>query len=404
MLYRYTVYTEDRRLVQGTIESASAEMAEDSLYKAGFQRIITLEKSQTGFDWKRFLGYSSKISRDTLLDFTTELEILTESGLTLLMALKQLEKQISDNAMKDIIAKLGIDIQGGTPFHEALSKHPKAFSETYCSIMEANEKAGTLDAGLRQIIKELRQQIAIRSQISRAITQPLIIVGLAVVVCILMIVIVLPQLTGIFDQFGSELPWTARLLVGLSDFVVNYKAYIALVILILLLGTVIFLKNPATKKLFDKWVFSVPLFGQVVIWNETARLSRTLSNLLGSGILLPDSINIMLRTIANNHFRNALSDVRKDLIQGQSFSATIKKNDLFPSLLSELVGVGEASGNLEFALGTVADYFEAKVEKRINRLTSMLEPALIIVVGLVVGLIAITMISTIYGLVGTFNV
>jgi type IV pilus assembly protein PilC len=404
MLYRYTVYTNDKRLVEGTIESSSREMAEDSLYKAGFQRIINIEQTKKGINWQKIIGYSTKVKRETLLDFTTELEILTESGLTLLMALKQLEKQISDKSMKDIIGDMAVDIQGGTPFHEALSKHPKAFSETYCSIMEANEKAGTLDAGLRQIVKELRQQIAVRSQVQKSITQPLIIVGLAIVVAVIMIVVVLPQLTSIFDQFGGDLPFTAQLLVGLSDFIVNYKYYILLVVLLLCLVIYIFLRNPSTKKLYDKWVFSVPLFGEVIRWNETARFSRTLSNLLGSGILLPDSINIMLRTVSNTHFRNSLSQVRKELIQGQSLSSTIRKNEIFPSLLSELVGVGEASGNLEFALGTVADYFEAKVEKRINRLTSMLEPTLIIIVGLVVGLIAITMISTIYGLVGTFNV
>jgi len=403
MMYRYSVYTSDRKIVHGTIESATLEAAETSLYKAGYQRILGLKKATSAYDWKSLVYGPPHVNPETLLDFTNEMAILLDSGLTLLVALKQIEKQSGDSKMSAVVAKLAADIQGGVPFHQALNKHPSIFSETYCSIIEANEKSGTLDNGLHQIAKQIKQQIALRSQIQRAVTQPAIIIILALVVVAIMAIVVLPQLTNIFKQFGANLPVTTRILISFSDFITEYKVAIlvAVVLMAVLVGA--FLKHPSTKPLLDKLLVSLPLIGQTVIWNNTAYFSRTLSNLLSSGILLPDCINILLRGIGNTSFREALDNARKDLLQGQSLSGAMAKNKLFPSLLIEMVGVGEASGNLEMSLGTTADYFEAKVDKRVSRLVALIEPALLIVVGLIVAFIAVTMISTIYGLVGTFQ-
>ncbi len=402
MMYRYTAYTEDRRIVRGTIESDNPEAAESSLYKAGFKRIMELEETRAPVNWRKLFSHTSKVSQQALMDFTNELSILIESGLTLLMALRQLEKQSTSGALRSIVSKLATDLQGGTPFHQALGMHPQVFSPTYCSIMAANEKAGTLDAGLKQISRQLKQQIATRAQIQRAITQPAIIVGLAIAVVILLTVVVLPPLAETFRQFGAELPWTTKFLIGLSDFVGSYLIAILIAIAVIVLITFIFLKQPTTKPMIDRQLLRVPLIGQVIIWHNTAQFSRTLSNLLGAGLLLPDSINILLRGVGNTHFQAALTDMRKRVVQGQSLSATMGQNKLFPPLLVEMVGVGESSGNLEYALGTVADYFEIKVENRITRLTSLLEPALTLGVGLVVGFITVSMISTIYGLMGSF--
>jgi type IV pilus assembly protein PilC len=403
MIFRYKAYTGDKKMIKGTIESSSLKLAEESLYLAGFQRIIDLQQTSSGIDWKKLGFTSGRVSQEALVDFTTELSILTESGLTLLLALRQLEKQSTSGTLKQVIAGLAGDLQGGIPFHQALGMHPQVFSPAYCSVMEANEKAGTLDSGLKQLAKELKSQMAIKSQIQRATTQPLIIVVLAVVVVMLMAVVVLPPLANIFRQFGTDLPITTKILIGLSDFVNANFLTILIVLAFVVVFIVVTIKHPSTKPVIDKFMLDAPLIGQLVIWNNTARFSRTLSNLLGAGILLPDSINIMLRGIGNIYIRNTLSEVRKKLVQGQSLSAVMANNKIFPPLLVEMIGVGEASGNLEFALKTVADYFETKVEKRITRLTSLLEPILILGIGLVVGFIAITMISTIYGLVGSIK-
>lgn len=402
MIYRYTAYSKEKSIIHGSIESETAESAHAILYKAGFQRILKLQKANNSLDLDKLFSSSPRVNKETLLDFTTELAVLTESGLTLMAALKQLERQTTNNALKGVVSRLAGDLKGGMPFHQALSLHPHVFSETYCSILEANEKAGTLDAGFQQIARQLRQEINTKSQIQRAITQPAIIVVLAIVVIIVLAVVVLPPLADIFRQFGAQLPLTTRLLIGFSDFIAAYK--LAIIITLAILGLLVYfvLKQPGAKPVIDRVVLRMPLIGPVVNWNNTAQISRTLSNLLSAGILLPDSINIMLRGIPNTCFRDALSEIRKQLVQGHSFSTVISQHKLFPPLLVEMIGVGEVTGNLENSLATVADYYEARVDKRIVRLTSLLEPVLILCVGLVVGLIAVSMISTIYGMMGKF--
>ncbi len=403
MMYRYTAYTADRKIIRGTIESPSLETAEESLYKAGFKRILKLRKASVKLNTQNLFNGSPRVNQEALLDFTTELEVLIGSGLTLLAALRQLEKQSSNAALRIVVSKLASDLQGGMPFHQALSMHPQVFSETYCSVMEASEKAGSLDSGFRQMSRQMKQQIATKSQIQKAVTQPAIVIALAIVVVIVMVVVVLPPLMDIYRQFGTQLPLTTRILIGFSDFVNNNILIILILLALMVVSTVIFFKRPGTKPLIDRWMLWTPIIGQIIRWNITARFSRTLSNLLGAGILLPDSLSIILRSIGNTYYRESLSEVRKQLVQGQSLSATLGKNKLFPPLLIEMIGVGESSGNLEYVLGTVADYFESKVEKRISKLTSLMEPILILGVGIVVGFIAISMISTIYGLVGSFN-
>jgi len=404
MIYRYTAYSSDKKIVNGTLESTSLEMAEASLYRAGFKRILKLQEvKSTSFDFRKTLFGPPKVNAQALLDFTNELAILIESGLTLLMGLRQLERQTTNGAMKRVIMQLAADLQGGTPFHKALAQHPQVFSETYCSVIEANEKAGTLDAGLRQIAKELKQQIDLKFQIQKAITQPLIIIALAIGVVILLTIVVLPPLVDVFRQFGAQVPLTTKILIGFSDFINNYKYMILLVISLIIFVLALLFRNPSTKRVFDRIILDVPLAGELIIWHNTARFTRTMSNLLRAGILLPDTISILLRTIGNSYFRDSLVEVRRQLIQGQSLSSAISRNKIFPQLLVEMAAVGETSGELETALSTVADYFETKTEKRINRLTSLLEPALMIGIGLVVGLVAISVISTIYGLVGSFG-
>jgi type IV pilus assembly protein PilC len=402
MRYRYSAYSEDKRIVRGLIESASSESAEAVLYKAGFRRVLTLQPTGSALDLNKIFSSAPRINAETLLDFTTELAVLIESGLTLMTALKQLERQISNASLKTVVGKLASNLKGGMPFHQALGLHPQVFNETYCAIVEANEKAGKLDSGFKQITRQLKQQINTRSQIRSAVIQPAIIIGLAIVVLIILTVVVLPPLADIFREFGEQLPAGTRFLIGLADFLNQFKFIILLAVVALVAVVLVFLKRPDSKPLIDRLLLRLPLIGPVVIMNNTAQISRTLSNLLAAGILLPDALQVMQRGVPNSTFREALASSRKKLLQGESFSSSIAQNKLFPSLLVEMIGIGEVSGNLENSLSSVADYFEAKVEKRIIRLTSLIEPILIMSVGLLVGLIAVTMISSIYGMMGNF--
>jgi type IV pilus assembly protein PilC len=399
MIYRYEAYSnKEGKAVKGTIEGASEELAEGILYRAGYDRIISLKGSNAGIDWQKLVVGSPKVSQQALLDFTTELSIMIEAGLSLQNALGQLEKQSSERSMKNILNKLAADLRAGTPLHKALSAHPHVFSQTYISMIEANEKSGTLDDGLQQIAKGLKQDVETKGKIQQALVQPAIVVALAIGVIFIMIGFVLPKLTGVFTQFGAKLPATTRLLMSFSSFVAVNKYYILLAIAVLIFMAIVLIRRPAGRRYLDTLILKLPLIGQVVVWENTARFSRTAANLLKAGVLLPDAMNIIERSMSNVHIRESLTAVRTKLIQGQTFSSAVNADPLFPKFLTEMIAVGESSGALESSLGTVADYYEAKTTRRITRLTGLIEPILIVVLAAGVGFIAITLISTIYGL------
>jgi len=270
-------------------------------------------------------------------------------------------------------------------------------------MVEANEKAGTLDAGLKQIAKELKQEVATRAQVQRAIMQPAIVGVVAIGVVFLLIMVVLPPLVDIFRQMGSKLPLPTRILIGVSDFFKGNMLSIVLALVFLAVFAILFSRQAKGKQVIDRIMLKMPLIGDMVIWYTTARLSRTLSNLLKAGLLLPDAINTIIRSIGNTAYRKSLTDLRQQLLQGQNLSAVMSKDKLFPQLLVEMANVGQVSGELDSAFAVAADYYEVKMERSIGKLTSLIEPVLILCLGLLVGFIAISVISTIYGLVGSMK-
>lgn len=404
MLYYYEAYNKDKKIVRGTIESASEQMAEGILYRAGFERIISLKGKSASFNWRKLLNGDPKISQQALLDFTNELAIMIGAGLSLQKALGQIEKQSTERNLKNVVGKLAADLRGGMPLNQAMSAHPQVFSQTYMSMIEANEKSGTMDDGLNQIAKELKQQLETRGHIQQALIQPAIVVALAIGVIFILIGFVMPRLTKVFNQFGASLPVTARILIDFSNFVAANMLYELLAIIVLIAGIVMFIRRPSGRSYVDDLMLRAPMIGQVIIWDNTARFSRTTSNLLKAGILLPDAMSIVGKGISNTHLRRSLSDVRTKLVQGQTFSAAVNADPVFPKFLMEMIAVGESSGTLENSLSTVADYYEAKTTRRITRLTGLIEPALIVILAAGVGFISITLISTIYGLMSQIQI
>ena len=398
MLYRYEAYNKDKMMVRGTIEGVSEENAEAMLYQAGFERILRLKAAGKPYDWRKLVLGSPQINKQALRDFTNELGIMITAGLSLQKALGQLEKQATERNLKVIVGKMAADLRAGIPLHQAMAAHPQVFNQTYVSMIESNEKSGTLDDGLHQIAREIKQQVETRARIQQALVQPAIVVALAVVVIFILVSFVLPRLTKVFTQFGSTLPASAQLLVNISDFANAYKFHVLFILIVLIGGTVLLARRPAGKRYLDDFLLKMPLIGQVILWDNTARFSRSASNLLKAGVLLPDAMNIITRGISNTHLRESLADVRSKLVQGQTFSAAINADPVFPKFLTEMIAVGESSGTMENSLSTVADYYEAKTTRKIDRLTGLIEPTLIIVLAAGVGFIAVTMISTIYGM------
>lgn len=403
MTYLYRTYTLDKRIVQGTIDAASESMAEEALYRAGHQRVLSLEEVRPGLSLERLIPTLFGVKTQDVIDFSRQLATLIESGVTILTALQLLEGQTSRAALRKVIAGLIEELRGGSSFSQALSKYPQAFSYSYCQVMKASEQAGNLEVGLRQVAGYMEKQAATKKKVVRALTYPAMVLLMAIGVCVLLITVVLPPLIGLFTSFDAELPWMTRLLIAVAGFLIDYQLYLLWGLFALVILVVVYMRQPAGKLTMDRLMLKIPVISSITIQRNMRHFCQTTSMLLKAGLLLPQIMHIVTQTVGNRIIRQALGEVREKLVQGQGLSQPMATIELFPRLLVEMVVVGEKTGNLESTLASLADFYGERVSQKIDTLTSMIEPVLTVVIGLVVVFIALSMITPLYSLMGSIE-
>jgi len=400
MAYQYTAYTLDKRIMKGTIDATSESMAEEALYQAGYHRILSLKEVRPGLSIEKLMPTLFGVKTQDVIDFSHQLGTLIESGVTILTALQLLEGQASRAAFRRVIAGLIEELRGGSSFSQALSKYPQAFSYTYCQVVKAGEQAGNLEVGLRRVAGYMEKRMTMMKKMSRAMAYPAMVLVMAIGVFALLITVVLPPLIGLFTSLGAELPWTTRLLIAAADFFINYNLYLLGGAFTLVVSIIYYAKRPTGRLTMDRLMLKMPVIGPINIQRNMCHFCETTSMLMKAGLRLPQIMDIVIQTIGNRIVRQALGDVREKLVQGQGLSQPMAAINLFPRLLVEMVVVGEKTGNLDSTLATLAEYYEQRVDQKIDTLISMIEPALTVAIGLVVAFIALSMITPLYSILG----
>jgi type IV pilus assembly protein PilC len=403
MAYKYQVYTSNKKIVQGTIEVASESLAESALYRAGYQRVLSLQEISPGLSLERLVPTLFSVKAQEVIDFSNQVATLVESGISLVTALELLGGQNAKKSLKKIITGLVEEIQGGSSLSQALSRYPKTFNNTYCQMVKASEQAGHMENGLKQAASYLEKQTAVNQKIKRAMLYPAFVLLMAVGVSILLITVALPPLVNLFKSLGADLPWMTKLLIAVASFFMERGIYVLGGTLILILLTVVLLRLPSVKIAKDRFVLKIPAIGSINIERSMQYFCQTTAMLLQAGLNLPVIIEIIIQTNRNHIIRQALSRVRDSLIQGEGLSQPMAENPLFPPLLVEMVVVGEKTGALDSTLLTLADFYEKKVSRRIDTLIALIEPVLTVIVGLVVIFIALSMITPLYSILRSMH-
>ncbi len=403
MSYRYRAYTVDKKIVQGTIEVASESMAEGTLYRAGYQHILSLEETPPGTNIKGMIPTLFGVKTQDVIDFSNQLATLTESGISIYTSLQLLKGQASKVALKDVINGLIEEIQVGTSFSQALSYHPEVFSNTYCQVIRASEQSGSLELGLRQAASYMEKQTVTSQKIKRAMFYPAFVLLMAIGVTILLITVALPPLVDLFSSMDVKLPWMTQMLLSISGFVLDHTLYIIMGLLILILLTIGLLRLPSVKLAKDRLMLQIPLIGAINIERGVQHFCQTASMLLKAGLHLPNVMDISIQTNKNRIIRESLRNVKDKLVQGEGLSQPLAEVELFPPLLAEMVVVGEKTGSMDSTLATLADYYEQRVDHRIEILTSMIEPILTLIIGIVVIFIALSMITPLYSILRSMH-
>ena len=403
MAYKYQAYTSEKKIVQGTIEVASESLAEGALYRAGYQRILSLQEISPGLSLEKLLPSLFGVKTQEVIDFSTQLSTLVESGISLVTSLELLGGQNAKKSLKKIIAGMVEEIQGGSSLSQALSHYPKTFTNTYCQMIKASEQAGHMEIGLKQSAIYLEKQAAVNQKIKHAMLYPGFVLLMAIGVSILLITVALPPLVGLFKSLGAELPWMTKLLIGVASFFLDRGLYVLGGVLILIMLIIVLMRLPSVKIARDQFMLKIPVIGTIITERSMQYFCQTTAMLLQAGLRLPTIMDIIIQTNRNRIIRQALSRVRDGLVQGEGLSQPMTENELFPPLLVEMVVVGEKSGAMDTTLVTLADFYEKKVSRRIDMLIAMIEPVLTVIVGLVVIFIALSMITPLYSILRSMH-
>jgi type IV pilus assembly protein PilC len=323
--------------------------------------------------------------------FTRQMATMIDAGLPLVQSLDILAMQQENKAFKEIITNVKDDVEGGSTFAGALRKHPKTFDELYVNLVVAGEEGGILDNVLNRLAQYIEKAEALKKKVKSALVYPSTIVGVAILVVSVLMIFVIPVFEKMFSSMGHTLPLPTLIVIGISNIL---KRYILLLIVALVILIIMFKRYYSTDKgkmAVDSLILKLPVFGPLFRKVAVARFSRTLSTLITSGVPILDGLTITSKTAGNRLIEHAIIKARTSISEGETIAEPLARSQAFPPMVTQMIGVGESTGSLDSMLSKIADFYEEEVDVAIATLTSLLEPFLMVFLGVTVGGIVIAM-------------
>ncbi|MGD1118591.1 MAG: type II secretion system F family protein [Dehalococcoidales bacterium] len=402
-MYQYQAYTFDRKIVEGTIDASSEEAAESLLRDAGYHQVLTLKKTLSGYSFRGLFSGFRNVTKPDIIDFFNQLATLIDSRMPFVQALGILAEQAPKTGMKAIIARLGQDVAGGTSFSHALTRYPRLISSHYCQVIKVSEKSGNLTDGLRMVAGYMEKETSTSNHVRRMLSYPAFLFTMAFIVIIVVATVAVPSLVNLFTSLNVPLPLPTRMLIAVANFIVNYKFHVLAALVALALALWFLRKQPAVKRLIDVTSLKLPVIGNIIIMRNICRFCRSSAMLIEAGLTLPQALETISGTIDSNIIKQVFIEMRQEVIKGKGLSQPMSKAKIFPRLLVDMVSIGEKTGTLQSSFATMADYYEKRLDMRVQRLLGMIEPASIIFVGLIIALIGVAIITPMYSIYRTVH-
>ena len=386
--YTATSSADTSKTVTGEMEATTREDVAHTLIKQNLSP-VSIKETKSGLSLS--LG-GGKVKSDEIVIFTRQLSAMIGAGVPLLRSLNSLAEHAENPAFKRILTEVTTNIQSGSGFGDALAKYPNTFSDVYVNMVRAGETAGILDDILKRLATQQEKNATIRKKVKSAMSYPMVLVVITIGTFFGLMLFVIPQIGTIITDLGgpdAELPLLTRIMLGISDVLLGYYW-----IVLPALGGGVFLllkyiRTPGGKRKFHKLILKVPPVNGIVKKVAVARFARTYSSLVGAGVSVIESINVTGRAIGNTMYEDALVDAANRVKNGDQLSKIIEGNEsLFPSILSQMLSVGEETGQTDVVLIKVADFYEEEVDVAIDGISSIIEPVMIVMMGSMVGLIA----------------
>ena len=397
MEFRYTASTGDGSPITGVLVAESEANAEQILWDSGLT-IIGLRKTLKMPALHEALPSLFGVKRHDVIEFSRNMASLLEAGIPILRALT-IQSRFGKRAFRTVLKEVITDLEKGSRLSEACAKYPSVFPIFYVYMMRTGEEVGNLSQVMKDTAAHMERDEATASKVKRSLAYPAFVMLLAVGAIVVMMTFVVPALTSMFEEFGSDLPPMTRGLIAVSDFFEANFFYMVIGAGVIGVGGYFYIKTPGGKWRKDAVMLKIPIIGPAVLKGALSRFCRNMSMLVGAGVTLFDALKLTSETTDNAVIAESVAGVRSRVGDGQLFSQAVAADALFPPLMGEMIGVGEEAGSLEGQLVRVAGFYEEEAERAIAQVTGTLTPALTIGVGMIIGLIAVTIFSSIYSIV-----
>ena len=381
------------REIRSTVEAATEPAAIAALLNRNLLVVSIQEKVG-----KKGRTGGGRVGLADLVIFTRQLATMIDAGLAMVQSLQALAEQTTNKVMRDVIRDICTRVESGDSFSEALQKHPKAFSRLYYSMVAAGEKGGLLAEILARLATYLENSARLRKKVKSAIMYPTVVTIVAILITIFLLVKVVPVFGEIYAGFGGQLPAPTQFLISLSDIV---KKYIILFVLGgggLVYGWLSFIKTKTGREFWDSRRIKLPIFGSIAHKICLARFTRTLASLIRSGVPILEVLQIVSQTVSNVVMEKAIKVAASDIERGESISAALAKHPIFPNMIIRMISAGEQTGKIDNMLERISDFLDEEIETTLSGLTSLIEPILIVFLGVVVGGMVICMFLPIFKL------
>ncbi len=400
MKYKYTARNKNGELENGELEiNSEHELAEylrnKGLLLTSAEIIGQKKKNKTKFSWPLF----NRVKTVEKVFFTQNLQVMVKAGLSVSLALKTLAQQTNNKSFRDILMDLHARVDKGNTLADSMANYPKVFPEVFINMIRAGEKSGKLEEVLLQLTTQLRKSHALIAKVRGALTYPVVVITAMIGIGIAMMVLVIPKITGIFEEVNATLPLPTRILMSTSDFMIAHGPILAVAFIVL---AIIFWRIIHTKKgsfIWHGFLLKMPIIAPILRKINLAKYARTFSSLIKTDIPVVQSFQITASTLSNSHYRQVVEEAAEKVKKGIQIAAILGEYPkLFPPLVVQMISVGEETGTIDTILDELANFYEEDVDRTMSNLTTILEPILILILGAGVGGLAVSIILPIYSL------
>ncbi len=392
--YRYSAVDESGNKITGTETATSRSAAHLALLERGYQTVDVVERRSV----LQFEVTKKLVPRKDVMHFSRQLSVFVKAGIPIMEALEVIAEETPDKLLQKALLDMIDRVQAGDTFASAAAAHPEAFPNYYVGMLTSAELTGNLDVVLDQLGDYIERDIDARGKITSAMIYPAVVACMAVVVVVVLATFVMPKFVVFFKSFNAQLPLPTRMLLSMSNFVSTWWWAILAGIIAVVVGVIAMRRSRAGKARIDSIILKMPVLGDMVRTAIIERICRILSSMLRAGVALPDAMRVTAESSNNAVYREGLTTVREEMIEGQGLAEPLARTGLFPGAARQMFRVGEETGTLDAQLATAATFYDRELDVKIKRFTGLFEPAVIIFMGVIVGFVAVALVSAMYGI------